>query len=257
MTTIRNAFGVPSHTSGSGFIAGLECEIENIHRNHSVNQNFWNIITDGSLRNNGWEYVSHPSNKETLLKEFKELHTSIVFQNQKKEDRFSSRTSIHVHVNCLDLEEQAVRTIVLWYALFEPIFFSMVTQERQNNIHCVPLNQTVLSENYRRPLKYFHSRWSKYTALNLLPLNKYGTLEFRHMHGHDDVALLGEWLSALENLFVWGQENSVIPPNIMSNGSIKKAFYAIFKDTPSVQHLLPVLDDVVSDNLLDVKLSLI
>jgi len=201
--TIRSMYGVASHVASKSFIAGMECEIENIRR---VNDNLmdgegaWSMTEDGSLRNNGKEFISKPLPRATLLAEFDKLHDQIEYKTQDRTVAFSPRTSVHVHVNCPDLEPSQVRSIVLWYALFEPLFFLMVDESRRNNIHCVGLDQTVLSDIYKRNLEYLHSKWSKYSALNILPLNKYGTIEFRGMRSTGDLDAIYKWVEIIDEL---------------------------------------------------------
>lgn len=256
MSTIRQKWGIASSASSSEFLAGMECEIEDL-KGYVNDGPFWNVVEDGSLRNNGREFISIPAGKVQLLEQFVKLHESIVYSCPDKAVRFSPRTSIHVHVNCLDLEEAQVHDIVLWYALFEPIFFLLVDPMRKHNIHCVQLNQTTLSESYRRPLLNLHQRWSKYTALNLLPLNKYGTLEFRHMQGTDDVATVTGWLNALENLWLYGKSTPMDKKAIMSVENVQAAFYSIFKFTPEALKYSYMLPELLGDSLIDVKLSLL
>lgn len=260
MATIRSLYGVVSRVSGPQFIAGLECEIEDITNIHSDIENddtHWQITTDGSLRNNGREFISRPLPKDTLLAAFDKLHNCITYKSPDVHVRFSPRTSTHIHINCLDLEEEAVKAIVLWYALFEPVFFLMASPIRRNNIHCVGLDQTVLSEYYKRSLQYQKQRWSKYTALNILPLSKYGTIEFRHLEGTDDLDKITQWLSTLENLWMYGQKNPITKDAIMSDGAVREAFCAIFRDSSEAMKYKDMLPQLLADSIIDIKLSLL
>jgi len=257
MPTVRQHFGVSSRFASKDFIAGLECEIENIDfwDDKVAQSGVWDITEDGSLRDSGREFISTPLPKDRLLETFDALHNLITYKSQDKTKRFSPRTSIHVHINCLDLETDSTKSIALWYALFEPIFFLMVDPSRRNNIHCVGLDQTCLSESYNRPLNTMVQRWSKYTALNLIPLASIGTMEFRHMQGTDNVETLREWLNALENLWLYGQQNFVNMKAIKDDNAVQEAFKSIFKDSPSVLKYSGMLPELLSDSLLDIKLS--
>jgi len=259
MTTIRALFGVASRVTAKDFCAGLECEIENIESIHEriENEGYWSITTDGSLRNNGREFISKPLSKAKLLSEFDKLHNSLHYSTDEIADRFSARTSVHTHVNCLDLEDSQVKNIVLWYALFEPLFFLFAKPERRNNIHCVGLDQTILSHQYSKSLKMLHSKWSKYTALNIVPLNKYGTIEFRHLEGTDDQEKIKAWLDTLENLWAYGKTHEVNRMSVMNDAVVKEAFYAIFKDAPEIQKYSSILSKLLANSLVDIKLSLL
>lgn len=257
MSTVREAFGVASPYASKSFMAGMECEVEDVEQVIQSLGNYWNITDDGSLRNNGHEFISVPMQKIELLQQFDKLHNSIQYYTKDVSLRFSPRTSVHVHVNCLDLQDEQVRSIMLWYALFEPIFFKLVHPSRSNNIHCVALDQTTLSEHYSRPLRSIHQRWSKYSALNLLPLSKYGTIEFRHMEGTDDQEKITEWLNTLENLWKFGQENLLNKKSTINDPIVKSAFIEIFKDSPNALRFASILPSMLSNTIIDVKLSLI
>jgi hypothetical protein len=182
------------------------------------------------------------------IKLFNEVHSRFDYGP----DKFSERTSIHVHVNCLPLTSQEVRNIVLVYAIFEEVFFKLVHPKRRHNIHCVPLTETFLPNNYKHSLLSLVARWHKYTALNLLPLKRYGTIEFRHMHGHDDPELLSEWLSAIRGLFDVGLKIQVTPANLSDN-TVLDMYYGIFGTGYRMDK--KELFSLIENSLLDVKQS--
>lgn len=259
MPNIRNIFAVHSPINTPAFTVGIECEIEDLTPICGAVScgNYWRIEEDGSLRNNGHEIISPPSSRAATVEEFIALHSLLKYKSEDKQVRFHPRTSTHVHVNCLSLEEEQVKTIIMWYALFEPVFFLLVSPIRRNNIHCVGLDQTILSEFYKRPMKSLHKFWSKYTALNILPLSKYGTLEFRHLQGTDDAVLLENWLTVLENLWNLGQTTPLTKDSVKNIGAIMEIYEKIFKDCPEAMKLLPVVPSLISNSLIDIKLSLI
>jgi hypothetical protein len=239
--------------TATAFIAGLECEIESVVSKHS--DDIFVATEDGSLRNNGCEFISHPHTKDVLLDSFKKLHARLEFYD--KAEAFSSRTSTHVHVNCRSLDEVQVRNLTLLYALFEEFFFAMVDANRRGNIHCVPLSETFLSANYRHGVMHQRERWHKYTALNLLPLGKLGTVEFRHLQGTGDVNLVEEWLTTLENLWKLAQTVVIDATSLSSEHALKDWFYSIFGHSKRIMALEPCLKDMIKNSLIDVKLSLV
>lgn len=236
------------------FVAGLECEIESV-RGLVDGVHEFKSTADGSLRNHGVEFISDPLPREELQNSFKKLHASLNFYD--KSEAFSPRTSTHVHINCRPLTDTQVKNIVMLYALFEEFFFSMVDYNRRGNIHCVPLTETVLSNYYHYDLAYMTQRWHKYTALNLLPLAKLGTLEFRHMQGTDNPNLMEEWLTTLENLWTLGQAISITPEALGNKEEVQRWFTTIFKASPKILALKPCLDEMLQNSLIDVKLSLV
>jgi hypothetical protein len=235
------------------FVAGVECEIES-NLAFQVFPNF-NTTEDGSLRNNGYEYISIPLPKEELLKSFKNLHANIKFNNKK--DAFSPRTSTHVHVNCRGLDTEQVQTIVFLYALYEEFFFAMVNSDRRGNIHCVPLTETYLPSIYRLGILNLYKKWHKYTALNILPLGKHGTIEFRHLQGTDNSVLMKEWLDTLNNLWEIGKYLKLSQENLVDKQAILLWFREIFKGSPRILALENSVFNVIQNSHLDVKLATI
>lgn len=256
MTTIYEYFGSKDgYRNVKEFVAGLECEIEAV-QNGENNFGMFLCTKDGSLRNSGYEYVSAaPQTLEKLVQEFKSLHDYLDLDMNN--DPFSVRTSTHVHVNCQGLEVEAVKNIVLLYALFEEFFFAMVKPVRRNNIHCVPLTETHLPSNYGKPLETMFSRWHKYTALNIKRLQDLGTLEFRHLHGTNDVEELTRWLSVLKNLWELGQKVVIDEAALQDVETIRGWFDTIFSPAPKILSLRPAMFSIISDSLIDVKFSTI
>lgn len=112
---------------------------------------------------------------------------------------FSPRTSVHIHLNMQDFTTPQVFDYVLLYTLFEKLFYKFCGRGRIKNIYCVPLIDTdlLVQLSEKQPET---AGWSKYTGLNLLPLQNYGTIEFRHMHGTNDVGKLCVWIDMITKL---------------------------------------------------------
>jgi hypothetical protein len=221
----------PSLTESREFVCGLECEIE---------------------------AVDQPAGSYGIfatIEAFKDLHAKLNFFDD--DEPFGQRTSIHVHVNCLSLEDTQIKNIMLLYVLFEEFFFMMTKAERRWNIHCVPLTETTMPLYYSANLWSQIDRWHKYAAFNLKPLGKYGTIEFRHMHGMNDADHLDKWLKTLENLWTLSQNVSINSLSLSSEATLKLWFYKIFKDAPEVQALEPNMFNIMQNNLIDAKFAFI
>jgi len=233
---------------GAPLYMGCEFEIENIV-SHNGAETFIIIEQDGSLRNNGYEYITRPLTLEESLLSFTKLHRAL----QYGPDAFTERTSIHVHVNCCNLTQLEVRNIVLLYALYEEAFFAMVAPARRDNIHCVALTETFLPSVYRANCATLVAKWHKYTALNLKPLSTQGTIEFRHMHGHGDYQLFSEWVTLLSNLFAYGKDWKVTA-DAFEEQALEGLYLKLFGHTrlatswKSIRHLM-------DNQILDVKMS--
>jgi hypothetical protein len=174
---------------------GIEVEAENLQVWHQQASPYWRMTEDGSLRNNGREFVSIP------IKAFRvENALRTLFDTQINQDiDFSDRTSIHIHMNVRTMTLEQLKTMILLYLVFEKTLFRYVHPDRYNSIFCVPLNETSFGDNL---FHIFHSdilsvNWSKYTALNLCPIFEKGTIEFRQLHGTKNVAEIVNWVNLI------------------------------------------------------------
>lgn len=235
------------------FVAGIECEIESVNSRHDLAG--FRATEDGSLRNHGIEFISQPLEKNSLMYAFKDLHARIVYDEPS--EAFSPRTSTHVHINCRNLSEENAKQLVLFYALFEEYFFAMVDKDRRHNIHCVPLTETFLPSIYKYPLLKGMTQWHKYTALNILPLAKQGSIEFRHLQGTNDANLLDEWLTTLDNLWHMCQREEVNPISLNNPSMIKQWWQTLFGHSPRIMALEPTLPSMTRNSLLDVKFAFV
>jgi hypothetical protein len=237
------------------FFAGAELEIEDIETfdNMLLMDHGICIEEDGSLRGMAREFLLPPSSKTQLKELFEVTHAHI----RTGPLAFSQRTSVHIHVNCIWSTPEQVRNTVLLYAIFEPLAFCFVGQERKNNIHCVPLTYTTLPASYRRGLLYMADIWSKYTALNLLPLKELGTIEFRHLYGTNNIGVFSAWLDFIETLWVAGHSITHFDKKYLTDleflSSVHQKlmtpnFYKFCRERPSF---------VLEDNLIDAKLTFI
>lgn len=221
--TIRDVFGVPppkvasfKHSSTAkvvnpDLVIGMELETENcafdadtyLKLLRPVN---FGATTDGSLRGNAYEFISKPMRSEEALPALTKYFELTKFTAA----NYSDRCSVHVHVNCTDLEPSTVANVAILYTLVEEILFTFVGGNRDSNIYCIPWNQCRSHlDLVRRFLDDPGStlrRWSKYTALNLLPLAKLGTIEFRQMHGTADIEKLTTWVNLIGSLFKVAKE---------------------------------------------------
>ena len=257
MTKVYEEYGCGNalYTGAVGFLASLECELEWV-RNGGNNIGAFRCEKDGSLRNNGFEYISAVGkDRKALVEDFEFLHKNITFYA--KEDPFSARTSTHVHVNVCTLEMEQVRNLVLLYALFEEFFFAMVKPVRRDNIHCVPLTETYLPNHYNKSAAALLPHWHKYTALNMKRVTDLGTLEFRHLHGTGDSKEVETWLHVLENLWKLCQRVDINEQTLSDKNAIQEWFELIFFPADRIIMLKPSLFDIIKNSLIDVKFSTI
>ena len=216
MTTVKELFGLPQviardmktaadrQPPDPTLIYGIELEIECASPDWG-DQTGWSATEDGSLRNDGWEFISNPATFNTLVHRINRFFTNIEGFNPAVYNHYTERTSTHVHTNCQDLTLEQLSTILLLYQVTEDLLFKFVGEDRADNIFCVPWSQTQITYRTVSNIKQFISTTSidrnKYTALNLVRLRDIGTIEWRHMPGHSDVFKIEQWLRIIGHYY--------------------------------------------------------
>lgn len=174
-------------------LVGIEVEVENVH--DWKTSDIWSAKEDGSLRNYGVEYISIPIPADTVHQAL--LH---LFHDLLPEDPvFSKRTSIHIHLNIQDLNVEEIKYLIYLYTIFEKCFYRLVEKERRQSIFCIPLQDTQLLNiiKHKKLLDPLRLSWHKYCGLNILPIKTLGTLEFRHLHGTNNLEFITDWVTLI------------------------------------------------------------
>lgn len=178
---------------------GIEVEVENAQLKEQPYA-IWRAERDGSLRNSGMEFISSPIH----AKDAPHALTNLLEKALSGDCCFSPRTSVHVHFDCTGLDSGKVLDIAVMYCAFEQLFYRFVGRGRAKNIYCVPITESGLIVGaFRDTAKSVIHSWSKYTGMNLLPIESIGTMEFRHMHGTFDIRKLCIWIRLLCKLRAW------------------------------------------------------
>src|ERR1700761_3192694 len=184
---------------------GLEIECEGTNLFNAPVQ-YWVTHQDNSLRNHGdhppIEYVLQkpiprgdvPKALDYLSKKLKESGSTI--------DE-STRTSVHVHVNCQKLTMKEVYQYILLYMIFEEILVDFSGPGRPGNLFCLrakdaEYNVQVMENAIKT--ESFTEMFSpdlRYTACNTASLGKFGSLEFRSLRGTVDQELIQTWVDIL------------------------------------------------------------
>lgn len=188
-------------------VIGLELETENCQRLNTdrwiegAHRHQFRVDRDGSLRGSAYEFISNPMQSRHALPALQDFLTWAQFN----EENYSDRCSVHVHVNCTDMEMEQISNVALLYTVAEEIMFEFVGRHRESNIYCIPWSHCrahydLIQYFLSRPAEQL-KRWNKYTALNLIPLSSYGTVEFRQMHGTADFGKLQQWINMIGAIF--------------------------------------------------------
>jgi len=183
---------------------GIEIEVENIRDEGQFKFNLWDMIHDGSIVN-GIEFVSKPIWGTAIKDALDEIRE--VFKTN--DPYLSFRTSVHVHINVLDIDHDQVEHLVLLYLLYEPALFRLhEAWGRYDNIFCVPARKSIkVQDGYAKLLSDLSQGrvrqdyvGYKYSALNPNSLARFGTMEFRHMGGTADMDEIDQWVNILLQL---------------------------------------------------------
>ncbi|MCS5736802.1 amidoligase family protein, partial [Herbiconiux daphne] len=192
MTTIASEFGlrasypsIEQHPLIVGTnLAGVEIELENL-RMERPRFNYWTAKGDGSLRNNGMEFVfSSPWGGVDLYNAAIEID-SFLFDNN-PDDNW--RCSTHVHIDVRNMNVKQLKRLVLAYVFYERVLFKCSGWHRYKNNFCMALGfaqeqlstlSTAWQYNDGQFLNHIISNWDKYSAMNFLPMSTFGSVEFR------------------------------------------------------------------------------
>jgi hypothetical protein len=191
-------YGASADVIDSDLAVGIEVEVESFTAARNPNGNVWILKGDGSLRNNGVEFITMPISARYAPAALDDL----LGKSLSKDCCFSPRTSIHVHVDMQSFETNQVMDVVLLYTLLESLFYKYAGRGRIKNIYCVPVFDTSMlrGQAARNHLGATTDAWSKYSGLNLLRLKDLGTMEFRHMHGTFDAHKVSIWIRLITKL---------------------------------------------------------
>lgn len=182
----------PHEALASATHVGVELELEGVDYETRENApdeviNDWSIEEDGSLRDNGVEFITRGGKSGV------DLHRSLTtLCDYLKTIHFEAndRCSTHFHINMGDATSEQLIKMYLLYAACEPLLFEAGGSYRRSSNFCVPVSESMAFsrtllmklglQGISRDCAPFAS---KYSALNVLPSlpgpRPYGTVEFR------------------------------------------------------------------------------
>src|SRR3990167_4745835 len=186
-------------------LVGIEVEVENVLViDPNVLLRVWQMVEDGSLRNNGREFKTL-----AIPIGYSELALVRLMTGLNSDIDFSHRTSIHIHQDVRGLELQQLLSLLFTYTVCESLLFKFAGNDRKGSIYCVPVLDTGLlgrfsrPENLSRTVREIGHWWPKYTALNLAPVSSFGTVEYRHLGGTENVGKICAWIDLISRLKIW------------------------------------------------------
>lgn len=193
-------------------LVGIEIELENI-RGHFQNR-YWEQKEDGSLRNSGQEFVCRGAWGG------RDLYNAVIamdtYLNEQEPDA-SWRCSTHVHLDVRDLNVKQLKNLILLYTIFEKLLFQMSGMSRYKNNFCPAFGyaQSQITTVARfwgiegdRFFNRIAGQWVKYSSMNLVPLQRFGSVEFRIAEATykkgNLLRLCNRYLALKEKAVEWG-----------------------------------------------------
>lgn len=190
---------------------GIEVEVEGNRKLPTHINDNWKVLRDGSLRGEALEYVfATPLKREEAFEQVEILYGLL-------EDKIidSMRAGVHVHINCQKLTVRQLFTFMAAYYCIEDLLTEDAGEERAGNLFCLRLsdadyvNLGIMSclnaKSFAADNGIFSNENLRYSAMNLVSLSKFGSVEFRTLRTPQDGKKVIEWADTLLTL----RENAV------------------------------------------------
>lgn len=199
---------------------GLELEVEaanNLPRDAQLDgiispttKVMWNAKVDGSLRGNAMEYVfNNPVNVDEVAPMVIGLFDTFTKHRTKLAN--SNRCSTHVHINIGGLTIDQITAILALWTTFEEPLIQWCGEARINNHYSLSAkNSVTMLEAWENFLRTGNTRWPdglKYSALNILTMHNFGSIEFRCGPAADSPEIPIQWAVFLYNLCKFAKDN--------------------------------------------------
>lgn len=232
VTSVGKLLGIPenrrSYNESSVVVlakclTGLEFEAENVKVDlpHGDSESgFWKAEKDNSLRGHAMEFVlREPLFGEDLVNSFKWLCKWATDNNFE----VNYRTGLHVHIDVRNLEANQLVSMLVYYALFEPVLFKWIGDEREGSIFCMPFYKAEsgiedVIRAFKSPsrMKDYAAKIDRYGALNLNALAKYGSVEWRHMQTTFDFERILKWVNIAQAFKKYAKHNPLNPQELLA-----------------------------------------
>lgn len=169
---------------------------------------FWKIVSEGSLRRNGREYVlDRPLSGLTLIKAVKSLEEFLtrIAGDPDYTLRPKPRSSLHVHIDMSIFDDEDVKKIFVLSVAFDRQLFNYAGKSRKSVSFCTPISQhpegvCLLDENFIAENNMHH------LSISPSALFKYGSLEYRHHREEWSARRILRWINILLSIVKFAVE---------------------------------------------------
>jgi len=210
-------FGIESELEGAPFKLNDE-QVLNTDFDGTPLPKTVSIHKDGSLRNNGVEFVTTPCRGKILV----DAITSICNVASRYQLKTSNRAGVHVHVDMSRTTLDQYSNFLKLYTLIEPVVFYVAGQHRGGSIYCKSWYEGCQNDELVSALRLITSgTWvdipSRYSGLNINSTRKYGTLEFRHMESSTDKDAIIRWVNFIATIRTYALTTDQFTPDRVRN----------------------------------------
>lgn len=187
----------------------------------------WTAKHDGSLRNGGIEYVlTAPCQVDEIDDLVTGLFGKLKLAGSKLEN--SNRCSTHIHINVAEQKLNTLTSIIVLWAMFEEYLIRWHGVNRTRNHFCLSFKDSKTTLNtwlglLRKGSIPNQDSGAKYSALNILPLFRFGSFEFRCGQEPNDPAKVITWGKFLHYLVQYAVSKYQNPNHIAYDISEKSA----------------------------------
>ncbi len=185
-------------------LIGIEIEAE--HQNASLPEsyqisNWWEITSDGSLRNGNEYRLNRPMAGNDLANAIRNFFSS-------GRIRRAITSGTHIHVDMMEEHTSigSMQALYLLVYILEPAIFSIVDAGREwcgytnslesapADLHAVMLDPQLDNVSEKLVSLTNQGRRFKYYGLNFVPLSRFGSVEFRYFPTATSEAEMVEWV---------------------------------------------------------------
>ncbi len=234
---------------------GLEHEYEGVKTStlpkHSFAE-FWAYHEEGSLKDNGAEYVfATPLFGVDAWNALEWLVSHAKASGWK----CTKRTGIHVHLDVRDLTVPQLAGLSIVYAAVEPLLYRWVGNGRDSSHFCIPLYRadeallgacSIIRSAFQDDKQDGHSalvvaeEYQRYAGFNLQALHKFGSIEFRQLQTTHDLQRIEDWINMVMSFKATAlklpQSDGAVVKMIQRMG-VQELLYYVFPDRLAKQLL--------------------
>lgn len=189
---------------------GLEFELENmpydevLDSTNSTFNKYWSVTNDGSLRNNGLEFVlRRPRMGAGISTALTSLEA--LFKRVQNKPECTQYTSTHVHLDVSQMTMYDYMKFLFVYRYFDEALTMSCGKHRYGNLYCLTFEQAnagflklkdvISTEGFS--FRDYNMENHKYGSCNLAATNHYGSLEFRALGGCTSKNEAADWINTL------------------------------------------------------------